>query len=385
MRFLPLLLIFAAYPHAASESAAGKLWDELKAKREALTSFHQKFAVSRTSKTGHGDPRSSKSKVVLDASQGRWRETSTGSGEQVSIFDGKDLFSMEAGGDEYVRTKRKAKDEAPAALPYGLGDPDWAKATEVSRQSCGLSGMTHQCVLLEAPLKPWVHGDPSHSSKLLKGTARALVDLETGLLISSRTLQAFEDSRSGVYQTDTSYSMQRMSYGAPPDEALFTLPKDMREVKELSRWGPEKIKKQLAGKPAPDLAVVDLHGKTLTLADFKGKTVLLDFWTTWCGPCRADAPSIEKLYRKYGGKELMIVGFSVDEERGVVEKFLKEHPKEYPIVLTSENDMPRPYQISAFPTYMIIAQDGTLSAAAEGDQGFGELRKLLKKAGLDTD
>jgi cytochrome c-type biogenesis protein len=179
--------------------------------------------------------------------------------------------------------------------------------------------------------------------------------------------------------------MKRMKYGVAPDAALFALSKDLREVKELSRWNAERIKKQLAGKPAPELAVSDLQGRQFTLADFKGKTVLLDFWTTWCGPCRADGPAIEKLYRKYSGKELMIVGISVSEDRVVVERFLKEHPHSYPIVLTTENEMPRPYEVSSFPTYMIIAPDGTFSAAVEGDQGFGDLKKLLKKAGLDTE
>jgi len=386
MRFFPFLLISVAYLNAGEDSPAGKLWAELQAKREALPGVHQEFEVTRTSKTAKGDPQSSKRRVVLDMAKGQWRETYiSGSGEQVSIFDGKDLVTMEDGGDEYVRTKHKAKDADPLASVYRLSDPDWKKATEVSRQPCGLTGLTHQCVLLEAPIKPWTHGDPRNSSKLLQGTVRALVDLDTGLLITSRSLQVIETSRNGAYQLDTSYGMKRMSYGAAPDAALFALSKDMREVKELGRWSPEKIKKQLAGKPAPELALVDLQGKSLTLADFKGKTVLLDFWTTWCGPCRADGPAIEKLYRKYGNKELIIVGISVNEERGVVEEFLKEHPHSYPIALTTENEMPRPYQVSAFPTYMIVAQDGTFSAAVEGDQGFGELRKLLKKAGLETD
>ena len=159
----------------------------------------------------------------------------------------------------------------------------------------------------------------------------------------------------------------------------------MREVKELSRWNASKIKKQLAGKLAPELNAMDIQGKPVSLAAFKGKTVLLDFWTTWCPPCRADAPALDKLYQRYSEKELMIVGISVSEERPIVEKFLQEHPHTFPVVLTTENEMPRPYQIAIFPTYMVIDPDGNLTAAVEGDQGFGELRKLLKKAGLDTD
>jgi hypothetical protein len=79
------------------------------------------------------------------------------------------------------------------------------------------------------------------------------------------------------------------------------------------------------------------------------------------------------------------VGISVSEDRPIVEKFLKEHPHAFPVLLTTENDLPRPYQIGTFPTYIVIDPDGAVTSAVEGDQGFGELRKLLKKAGLDTD
>jgi len=81
----------------------------------------------------------------------------------------------------------------------------------------------------------------------------------------------------------------------------------------------------------------------------------------------------------------MIVGISVNEERDTVEQFLKKHPHSFPVVLTSENEIPRPYQIGIFPTYMVIAPDGTMSTAVEGDRGFGDLRKFLEKAGMETE
>lgn len=75
----------------------------------------------------------------------------------------------------------------------------------------------------------------------------------------------------------------------------------------------------------------------------------------------------------------------LDEERRVVEQFLKDNVKTYPVVLTTENEMPRPYQISVFPTYLVIDQTGNVASAAQGDKGFGELRNLLRKAGMDTE
>jgi len=220
---------------------------------------------------------------------------------------------------------------------------------------------------------------------MLQGSARIFLDTETGLLLSLRTVEVIENQRGG-YQSDVSYLLQRMRYGKPADPSIFQLPSnDMREVKELSRWSAAKIKKQLSGKPAPELAARDLQGKPVALSAFKGKTILLDFWTTWCAPCRADGPALDKLYRRYSEQDLMIVGISVSEERAIVEKFLSEHPHSFPIVLTTANEMPRPYQVGVLPTYIVIDRDGTVTAAVEGDQGFADLRRLLKKAGLEVE
>jgi thiol-disulfide isomerase/thioredoxin len=210
------------------------------------------------------------------------------------------------------------------------------------------------------------------------------VDTVTGLLVQSRIQQTARSGNSG-YVKETNYLLKRTSTGGAVDQGLFKLPPNVHEVKELSLWSAPRINKLLAGKQAPQLAVTDIRGNPVSLTAFKGKTVLLDFWTTWCPPCRADGPALEKLNRKYGDKELAIIGISVDEERGVVERFLKDTRKSYPVVLTSENEMPRPYQIGVFPTYIVIDEAGNITSAVQGERGFSDLRNLLKKAGMETD
>jgi thiol-disulfide isomerase/thioredoxin len=387
MRFLAFLVIAATAQQAGVEAPASTLWRALEAKRAKLPVFHQEFEVTQTIKTANGS-QSSKRQVILDMSQGRWRLKSvSGSGATIEIFDGSELLSMEEGGSEYVRGKQRAKKEDDGLPdPYHWSDADWSKGVERASAPCGLPKLDHGCVILEALLKPRVRGNsPNTQTKMLEGTRRVVIDTENGLILSTRTVQAIENQQS-VYQEDAFYAATRMVYGDSVDASLFRLPQgEMSEVKELSRWNAARIKKQLAGNVAPELAVTDIQGKPVRLSALKGKTVLLDFWTTWCGPCRADGPTLDKLYGKYGGRDLAIVGISVSEERKIVEKFLSEHPHGYPIVLTTENEMPRPYQIGVFPTYIVIDRDGTVAAAVEGERGFGDLRKLLKKAGLDTE
>jgi thiol-disulfide isomerase/thioredoxin len=369
--------------NASGDTPTSKLWSELRAKLEIVPGLHEEFEVSQTFKTARSTQGSHR-EIALDMSEGKWRERSiSGSGDRIRIFDGQNLFLLEAGGDEYVRVKRKAKEDDPEPAPYGSVDLDLAKASEVERRPCGFSGNDHTCIIIDVPVKKWMHvGNNGQITKMSDGMSRVAIDSETGMVVQSTTQELIDNQRGG-YQMNLTYSLKRMSYGAAADPALFRLPDSgWHEVKEFSKWNAARIKKQLIGKPAPELEVTDMEGNPVSLSSLKGKTILLDFWATWCPPCLADAPALDKLYRKYGATNLMIVAISVSEEREIVEQFLKKHPHSFPVVLTSENEMPRPYQIGIFPTYMVIAPDGTLATAVEGDQGFGDLRKFLEKAGM---
>jgi thiol-disulfide isomerase/thioredoxin len=391
MRIIPLLLILPGTLSLAiaSEIPTETLWTSLAAKRSTLSSAHQEFEVSQSTRFANGGSRASKRQSILDLAPGQWRETSvSGSGSHIRIYDGNEILSMEEGGDEYVRIRRRPNATTePVPNTYRLALPDWPRAKELERAACNLPGVSHQCVIFEIPLKPAVPRNLTQdTTRMLNGVTRVALDLETGLLVSSRTLENYQN-RNGGYQTTLHYVLKKMSYGGgPADAALFAVPSaEMAEVKELTKWNAAKIRKRLAGQAAPELSVTDINGNLISLADLKGKTVLLDFWTTWCPPCRADAPSLDKLYKKYSGKNFTIVSISVSEDRAVVEKFLNGHPHSYPIALTTENEIPRPYQIGTFPTYIIVDPDGTVASAVEGNQGFGELRKLLKKAGLELE
>ena len=385
-RLLCLFLLAGAclsVPGALAVTPASDLWSKFETVQQGPRTLHQEFDVMQHVKRGYVD-QVSRFQIILDFSQGKWREQPAGGeGEQIRVFDGHDLFVFEAGGTEYARPKQTVDKDKPLPEPYDT-KLDWNKMKEVQRLPCGFSGKDHTCVIIEAPIKPWMRlSAPGVVIKMTDGIIRVMADSETGIWLRVHVSASVGDDMRAS-QWDVNYNIKQMSYGAAPDMALFKLPEGLQEVNELTRWNEDRFKKELAGKPAPDLQATDIHGVSISLAELKGKTVLLDFWTTWCPPCQSDASSIEKLNQKYGTKNLAIVGVSVDEDRDTVEKYLKKHPHSYPVVLSSENRLPPPYQIGVFPTYLIISPEGTLVTAEQGDKGFAKLRKDLEKAGMNA-
>ena len=112
---------------------------------------------------------------------------------------------------------------------------------------------------------------------------------------------------------------------------------------------------------APDFALEDVNGNKVSLSDFKGKVIILDFWATWCRPCRIEIPFFVKLYEKYKDEGLVIIGISLDKEgKDVLIPFIKKYGINYPIVL-GNTKVERAYGgIRGIPTTFIIDKQGRI-------------------------
>lgn len=118
---------------------------------------------------------------------------------------------------------------------------------------------------------------------------------------------------------------------------------------------------------APDFALKDLDGNTVKLSDYKGKVVIIDFWATWCGPCRRGIPEFIELQSEYGEDKLVILGVSVDQgDLSVVPAFAKNYGINYPVLYANE-DIQRKYgPIRSIPTAFIVDTDGKAREVAVG-------------------
>ncbi len=139
------------------------------------------------------------------------------------------------------------------------------------------------------------------------------------------------------------------------------------------------------GKPAPAFTLQDLNGKNVSLADFRGKVVILDFWATWCPPCVKEIPHFIELYEQYKDKGFAMVGISLDQAGiSVVKSFAQKFQINYPILMT-DGRVDKAYGgIQSIPTTFVIDSAGNISKKYVGyiDKAVFEndIKALLAKA-----
>lgn len=129
---------------------------------------------------------------------------------------------------------------------------------------------------------------------------------------------------------------------------------------------------------ATDFKLKDLTGKEVSLSDFKGKNVYLNFWATWCPPCRGEMPDIEKLYEETKDSNLVILGVDLGEDSSTVKSFIDNNKYNFKILLDSDQSVAAKYNINAIPTSFFIDKNGVIVSKKVGAMTLDEMKEYVK-------
>lgn len=163
---------------------------------------------------------------------------------------------------------------------------------------------------------------------------------------------------------------------APVGEQYLAQIKAMAESKKVQG-------SLVAGKPFPDFTEKDLAGKPLSIASYKGKVVLIDFWATWCGPCRAELPNVIDTYKKYREQGFEIIGISLDKDQAKLESFLKANNMTWPQYFDGlgwQNKVSTKYGVNSIPATYLLDREGKIIAKDLRGENLAEaVAKALKQ------
>jgi len=148
----------------------------------------------------------------------------------------------------------------------------------------------------------------------------------------------------------------------------------------------------LKGKPAPDFTLQDLSGKKVSLADFKGKALLINFWATWCGPCKVETPWLVELRNQYAAKGFEVLGISAEgddlqpsdkegwaKDKAAIAKFVKEEKMPYPVLINGDS-ISKPYGgIDAMPTSFYVDRSGNVVNVQLGLTSKDDMEANIRK------
>jgi thiol-disulfide isomerase/thioredoxin len=138
----------------------------------------------------------------------------------------------------------------------------------------------------------------------------------------------------------------------------------------------------LVGLPAPDFllpyASPAEQGKSQRLSDLQGTAVVLDFWASWCGPCRAQTPVLERVAKSFGTDKLRVLGVGTSDEKSNIIRFLQRTPPAYPSVYDDQEVASSLYHVQGLPTLIVVGKDGMVRAVSNG---FTDERELLRIVG----
>lgn len=270
--------------------------------------------------------------------------------------------------------------------PDGFGAEEWVRgqvtmidarvsAAYLRKEDVRVNGRDVECAVIDL-----VYED----TQLGKIPTTLWVDPETNLVV--QRIERMESGQGGqTVKLVEDVRIREARVGAAPAPELFQFipPEGAVRVSLESLYGEEPPQSEWVGLDALDFTLNSIDGKAVRLSDLRGRVVMLDFWATWCGPCRMAMPVLEKIHNEFKDRGVVVVGVS-NEPPERVRPYLKSAGLTYTILTDPGSRVSAAYRVASIPTLFVIGPDGRIAAHESGFGGEDRLRAALRRA-LPTD
>ena len=141
----------------------------------------------------------------------------------------------------------------------------------------------------------------------------------------------------------------------------------------------------LAGQPAPDFALKSSTGENLRLSEHRGEVVMVNFWATWCGPCRQEMPLLDELYQRYERVGFTLLGVNIDDDSRKAMTMVSELGVNFPVLFDSTKEVSKLYEVGAMPVTVLVDREGNVRHVHHGykpgyeDKYLDQIRSLLRE------
>jgi peroxiredoxin len=141
----------------------------------------------------------------------------------------------------------------------------------------------------------------------------------------------------------------------------------------------------LAGLPAPDFALKSSTGENLRLSEYRGDVVMINFWATWCGPCRQEMPLLDQLYTRYERVGFSLLGVNIDDDSSRAMDMMKELGVSFPVLFDARKEVSQLYNVDAMPVTVLVDREGTVRHVHKGykpgyeEMYLDQIRSLLRE------
>ena len=325
--------------------------------------------------------------LVASDGRGRLRDEvhSTTIGGMI-VSDGRHTYIVNRALKQYLKREGGADSVLARLSTRGLGGSlmlrygsiaSLAASTQrLPDEAVEANGQRRDCIVLDVSFAKGAGG--------AQGPSTYWIDKQTHLVLRQRTIMSADQPQTGgrIEQEETiSFRRAAVNPRLPDSLFVFKAPAGTKQVPEFMTER-EMMASTFTGKPAIDFTLQDLKGVPHALSSLRGKTVLLDFWATWCGPCRVTMPQVDKLHKEFKDRGLEVMSINVGESADRASAYLTKNGYGFTALLDTDRQVSTQYQVNGIPTLVVIDKAGNVTDYLVGARDEKALRAALAKAGV---